>query len=566
MFQRSVALTAALPGQLTFILIISAILALIASYLFLRLYRRAVVVSMQRRTRSDVAEIRGYLPPEPEHKPHDAPLSFNFITRAAMDLSKNGKRLYRTVLWRRWRSGVIYAIAGACFAATMTAAIFSAQKMDFAPFRFLYLTWVNYWPVVLAVDLAVGLSRRGRLIGAAVYFLAGVIAGSMLLIKGPAMSTGELFNLWLQSNVPATILLLIFMNRRLRAVGPLMLIFMIFFVSGANLFVATIRNQPKLLRAVGEFGVSIGLSAPASLVALQVIGFAAFAIAGWLGLGALSKFYRAKRISEQSVTIDSIWLLFGTVNAIGLVGRGPLWIFSGVVALAIYKLVAAGLFRVLTKPRRPGAGRRRLLLLRVSSLGASRESFYDRLGKSWRTVGSIQLIAGSESATSAIQPYEFWDYVGGNLARRFIDSGRTLDLRIDHMDLAPDKDGQFRVTEFFCHDDTWKITLARLADDSDVVLMDLRGFTPANSARLFESDELFNVVALSRIVFAVDDTTDQPFMRQTMQRAWIETKDRSPNRRLPAGKVALVDLSGMSAASLHNLLFGLCAAATAGSK
>jgi hypothetical protein len=396
--------------------------------------------------------------------------------------------------------------------------------------------------------------------------LAGGIAGSMLLMKGPALSTGELFNLWLQSNVPATMLLLIFMNRRLRAVGPLMLIFMIFFVSGANLFVATIRNQPKLLKAVGEFGVSIGLSAPASLVALQVIGFAAFAIAGWLGLGALSKFYRAKRISEQSVTIDSIWLLFGTVNAIGLVGRGPLWIFSGVVALAIYKLVVAGLFRALTKPRRAGVGRRRLLLLRVSSLGASREAFYDRLGKSWRTVGSVQLIAGPESATSAIQPREFWDYVGGNLARRFIDSGRTLDLRIDHMDLAPDKDGQFRVTEFFCHDDTWKITLARLADESDVVLMDLRGFTPANSARLFEIDELFNVVALSRILFAVDDTTDQPFTRQTMQRAWRETKDRSPNRRLPAGKVALVDLSGMSAASLHNLLYGLCAAATAGAK
>jgi hypothetical protein len=239
----------------------------------------------------------------------------------------------------------------------------------------LYLTWVNYWPVVLAADLAVGLSTRGRLIGAAVYFLAGVVAGSMLLMKGLALSTGELFNLWLQSNVPATMLLLIFMNRRLRAVGPLMLIFMIFFVSGANLFVATIRNQPKLLKAVGEFGVSIGLGAPASLVALQVIGFAVFAIAGWLGLGALSKFYRAKRISEQSVTIDSIWLLFGTVNAIGLVGRGPLWIFSGVVALAIYKLVVAGLFRALTKPRRAGVGRRRLLLLRVSSLGASREAF-----------------------------------------------------------------------------------------------------------------------------------------------------------------------------------------------
>src|SRR5574341_1135651 len=260
MFQRSVALTAALTGQLTFILIVSAILALIASCLFVRLYRRAVFVSMLRRSRSDVAEIRGYLPPEPEHKRHDAPLSFSFITRAAKDLSKNGKRLYRTVLWRRWRSGAIYAIAGACFAATMTAAFLSAQKMDFTPFRFLYLTWIHYWPVVLAVDLAVGFSRRGRLTGAALYFLAGGIVVSMLLMKSPVLSTGDLFYLWLQSNAPATLLLLIFMNRRLRAVGPLMLIFMIFFVSGANLFVASIRNHPKLLRSIGEFGLSVGVS------------------------------------------------------------------------------------------------------------------------------------------------------------------------------------------------------------------------------------------------------------------------------------------------------------------
>ena len=91
----------------------------------------------------------------------------------------------------------------------------------------------------------------------------------------------------------------------------------------------------------------------------------------------------------------------------------------------------------------------------------------------------------------------------------------------------------------------------------------MQELSQANSGCVFEIHEMFNVVRLSRIVFAVDGTTDQTFMRRTMQQAWRELKDRSPNYRLPAGQVSLVELSGMSAAGFHNLLYALCSAATA---
>ena len=81
----------------------------------------------------------------------------------------------------------------------------------------------------------------------------------------------------------------------------------------------------------------------------------------------------------------------------------------------------------------------RLLLLRVFALGRRSESLYDSLGKSWRAVGSMQLIAGPDLATSTIEPHEFLDFVSGRLDRRFIDTGGSLDLRIDQMDLAPDR-------------------------------------------------------------------------------------------------------------------------------
>jgi hypothetical protein len=172
----------------------------------------------------------------------------------------------------------------------------------------------------------------------------------------------------------------------------------------------------------------------------------------------------------------------------------------------------------------------------------------------------MQMIAGPDLATSTIEPHEFLDFVSGRLDRRFIDTGGSLDLRIDQMDLAPDGDGLFRVTEFFCHDDTWKLTLARLVDESDAVLMDLRGFSQLNSGCVFEIHELVNVVPLQRVVFAIDESTDQTFMRATMQQAWRQIKDRSPNRQIGAGGVSLAQLSSKGA--MRDLLYALCAAAS----
>ena len=380
------------------------------------------------------------------------------------------------------------------------------------------------------------------------------------MVKNPGLPAGQLLYIWLDSNAIPTLLLLIFLNRRIRAVGPLVLVFMILGVTGASFVVTLIGNNLKLLRAVSDFSHSMGLTATGTLTVLHLIGFAAFAVVGWIILGTLRRLYQKKYISEQSLTVDAMWLLFGIVNSIGLVFEGRLWIFSGIAAFILYKLVGVGLFHVFGMARRARSHGPRLLLLRVFALGRRSESLYDSLGKSWRAVGSMQLIAGPDLATSTIEPHEFLDFVSGRLDRRFIDTGGSLDLRIDQMDLAPDGDGLFRVTEFFCHDDTWKLTLARLVDESDAVLMDLRGFSQLNSGCVFEIHELVNVVPLQRVVFAIDESTDQTFMRATMQQAWRQIKDRSPNRQIGAGGVSLVQLSSKGA--MRDLLYALCAAAS----
>lgn len=560
MSQRSDALTVALTGQLTLILAVSAVLALAASFLLLLFYRRAVIKSMLRRSRSEILEPTGFLPPEPEHKPNDAPLHFAFAARATAPLNRDAAMLYRRANRRQKLAAFVQIIAGCCFAATMTAAFLTAGKMDFALFRFLFYAWANAWPVVITVDLVVGLSRRGKVVVALVYFVIGAIIGAMYRAKIPGMPIGQLLYVWLDTNAVPTLLLLIFFNRRIRAVGPMVLVFMLLGVTGASVVARLISNNQKLLRAVDNFILSIGLGTSSTVIALHLIGFAAFAILGWLVLEWLRRLYEKKYISEQSINVDTMWLVFGIVNSINLVFQARLWIFSGLVAFVVYKFIAAGLNRVLATARRTKSQGYRLLLLRVFALGKRSETLYNTLGKSWRTVGSIQMIAGPDLATSTVEPHEFMDFISGKLSRRFIDTGRTLDLRIDHMDLWADGDGQFRVSEFFCHDDTWKIALARLADESDAVLMDLRGFSQRHSGCAFEINELFNLVPLQRVVFAMDDTTDQPFMQRTMQAAWENLKDRSPNHRLRAGTVTLVQLPRND--GTRDLLFALCAAAS----
>ena len=560
MNQRPDALTVALTGQLFFVLVAAAILALIVSWLTLRRYRSAVSRSMRRRGFERDARAHGLSAAQRTACAAGirSPLSFH-IGQPATAAGTGDDFLFRRAKRRNRLTAAIYAVAGICFAATMTAAFLRSSGMEFLPLRFLFVTWANCWPVILTIGIVSIVTRRARMTLLLCYFSIGAAVSIPLLAKSPDLTTGQLAYLWLDANGIPSLLLLLFLNRRIRAVGPLVMVLMLIGVAGAGLFVSVAGANPKLLRAMSDFTFSLGVGPAATLWAMHLLGFALFSVAGWLILGSLRQLYQRKQMSERAITVDAIWLLFAIANSMGLVFHGPTWIFSGFVAFGIFELVAIGGFRALQKfsPRQTAGPR--LLLLRVFALGRRSEVLYDSLGKYWRNVGSIQMIAGPDLATTTIEPHEFLEFLSGKLSRRFVDSGTTLDLRMTQMDLAADGDGQFRVTEFFCHDDTWKLTLARLADESDAVLMDLRGFSQNNAGCVFEINELFNLVSLARVVFVIDASTDQTFLRQTMQQAWRQLKERSPNRRPGGGTVSLGQIADGRA--LLDLLRALCAAA-----
>src|SRR5687768_621509 len=150
--------TVALTGQLSIILIVSTILAFVASYLLLRLYRRAVIKSMRRRSHSDILETQGFIAPEPEHRAHDGALNFALIPRDLSYGDEASARLYLFAAPSIRLTVLVHIIAGSFIAAIITTPSLFAGSLKFLPFRFLYFTLVNDSPVVIAVHLAIGLS------------------------------------------------------------------------------------------------------------------------------------------------------------------------------------------------------------------------------------------------------------------------------------------------------------------------------------------------------------------------------------------------------------------------
>ncbi len=149
----------------------------------------------------------------------------------------------------------------------------------------------------------------------------------------------------------------------------------------------------------------------------------------------------------------------------------------------------------------------------------------------------------------------------GKIGNRFIDDPQTLDIRISNMDLQPDPDGRFRVNDFFCYDHTWRTVLSRLVDESDAVLMDLRGLSTHNAGAIFEVSELIDVMPLEQIVFVVDDTTDERLLRQTVQRSWDQMRPTSPNRSATSARIRLFRFTGSRSGGIRQLLRVLSAAA-----
>jgi len=446
---------------------------------------------------------------------------------------------------------VVYLAAGAAYALIMTAAWFLAtHDVQIGAIKTFFLFWNFYWPAILAVILVAATDRTQKVwivLGYVVIYVALVVE---LHARNPDFTWSQAGLFWIIENGPSTALLYFFLMRRIRSVGPLVLVFAIIALLGAQLAISLLGATEARMLAAAKIGASMGLGGSGVVAVTLLLGLILFAVFAWLVLRWIGMRYAAKKFSDESLIVDVIFVLFAIIVSVDLAFEHWTWIATGLVAFVAYKVVARIGFRFLPKTPSP----KRLLLLRVFALGKRSERLFDAMRKAWLRGGDISMIAGPDLVTSAVEPDEFLGFLSGKLGRTFVGDNADLSRRVAAIDSRPDPDGRYRIAEFFCRADTWQPTMRRLVAESDAVLMDLRSFSASNRGCVYELGRLLDMIDLSRVVFITDKTTDRPFLEMTLQQQWSSLAAESPNRLVNEPAARFFEIHGPTAAETRALV------------
>jgi hypothetical protein len=534
--------------MLPLLLIVSAVLTAPVALSLLWLYRRAIVRAMR------VAIERPHTA-EPVSPARGGPTALRVIEVGSTQQDARIPALLDNAMRTQRRAILMYYFAGLTYAAVLAFPWMWFSSGGFPPIRFLWLVSCYSWPIVLATFLQTVPGNRARLRSAGIYLGSLALIGTVALARSRDLTIGQLVFFWLFANGPGTVLLVVFLHWRIRSVGPLVFTFMTVGVTGAFLGIELLRDQISVLWGIVSVAHWFGLGGMQIFVLLHLAGFVAFGVLGWRLLRWIGARYRSKQISEESLNLDAMWLLFAVAQSFTFAFEGIAWMLTGPVGFVVYKLVAREGFARL--PRPDHAPVRMLLLLRVFALGRRSSVLFDTLRKHWSRTGSIGLIAGPDLATTTVEPHEFLEFIGGQLGRLFVTSESELTNRLRELDLRSDPDGRFRVNEFFCQGDVWQTAMRRLSVRSDAVLMDLRGFSRNNRGCVYELGALLDEVDLGRVLLIVDGTTDREFFEETLVRLWSGVRSDSPNHLVAEPTVYLFVAREPSLRGLEALLFNL---------
>jgi hypothetical protein len=413
----------------------------------------------------------------------------------------------------RRRVAAIYAIGGAVAASVLTV-LFFASGVEVAALRVFVVWFALCWPIVPTVAALLAASRRRAVLMFGIYVVAAIcITWTWSLFNKIALGRSAIVPsknviafltfLFQEAWLPYLIIL-VTGNRRVRPVSPLALAgLLVFSFSALAVHFATIALMDT--GAAGRWAIGLvgaHISSVLFLVAALPVG-----VACWWALGLLGRGYEHKSFSDLQLVVDSWWVIV-VFNAIVLAASDLGWkALAGLLAWVAYRIVVEGLLRA--RPISPAAEPApRLLLLRVFGFQRRTEKLFDSVAQRWRFRGTATLIAGTDLVSRLIDPGDVVSFVGGHLREQFVNNGAALADHLRRLDRVRDPDGRFRVNKFFCFDDTWRATLQALLRRSDVVLMDLRGFSERNNGCQFELQQLTDNALLGKTVFVVDQSTD----------------------------------------------------------
>ena len=549
----------ALTGMLPFVFFVGAVMAFPLSLFLLKRYKAAVLKTMT--ASGGAAPVAGGVPEGKTPAGSTGVLETVMIDASSSPaVSDSGEAMYSQVAGAPWATVRAYAAGGAAYAFVLGAAQLIADG-SFSLLRLVALTYIYSWPIVIAINLIAPSTRQMKIRSFGGYF-AGLLVISILAASvSTNLSIFGLFIAWGLFSLPTTILVLAFLQRRVRAVGVMVLAFTVIALVGANVALSIVGSNASLLRATAGAAVAVGSNAVGAFITIIIIGAIIFGVIAWFANKWIKNLYLEKRLNDQSLILDSMWLVFMMIQSIGLAFASVAWYLAGIVAFVAYKFTVTSRLKAVNPSSDGGSEPVNLLFLRVFSLGRRSEEVFDAVSAHWRYAGNIRMIAGPDLAVTTVEPHEFLEYLSGKIDQSFIPSEEALEVKMNELDTSPDFDGRYRVNDFFCYDDTWQAVLSRLVRESDAVLMDVRGFSASNAGVIFELNELVNVTPLDRVVLVADQTTDASFLDQTLQDAWTNMRADSPNRSVNDVQIEVCMLAPEQPRQVAHVLRSLCTAA-----
>jgi hypothetical protein len=534
-------------GAIIFNLLVAGVLTLILGVVALLLLQRAILRNMMR------AGGHAFTPPADARPRRTADAALAFDDAAATGGSMSNRLL--------WRHAVAHSLAGLAFAAVATVLLLRFGGMELLPLRTVVVLWGFAWPTVLILGLLVGRDRRLQAYIVIGYFgvLAIICAISELRGTPPLPMFGVTVPgfvqpaiIWLLNAAPSVFLLL-FLNRTIRSIGPLVLLFVFVMLLGSHA-ATTLMLFDDIRDAVVRVAIVLNIDGGSILWIVQAIGALIMLWPAWRCVAWLRDRYAAKRSSELLLTADAVWLLQALILASSLYReKGALAALAGALPWIAWRLTLHAAIRPVLKEARERPPMR-LLLLRVYGFGKRSRRLLDLLGTRWRLMGSIDLIAAPDLASRTVEPSTFLEFVRGRLARLFIRSPDDLRARIAGIDDRPDPDARFRINQLFCSDDMWKAAVTHLMGEASLVAMDLRGFGPHRQGCVYELETLLDTVPLDRLVFMIDWSTDRKGLEAILFTHWQRLTADSPNLAFAQPTLRLLDVGWSDIAAVRQLL------------
>jgi hypothetical protein len=364
-------------SSLLLITFVTPILTLLLSALLLWRYRRAVARAMAASAAFDAS-----VPTmTPVASPHALPAAVAGASASDLyDAAIAGPRHY----------ALRYIIAGLAFAMVFVVAGRFVYPLRLDLPGMLLGLWIDAWPIVLALILIIpGRTRWWTVVGyviavlplwawgASVADILDMQFGSVHLPARSSMAPQVIVGLWLFVNGPPTLLILLCLIRRVRAVAPLVLALVTTIISGTWIAILALFSRDG-----AEIAVAIVVALHVSVlwaVWTTIVGsLAGFGALGWLLARRISDAYRRRALSDQSVLLDAVWLLFATWYAMWLIFGGLVWASAAAVGLLTFKLVLTAARRLQGAPETRACD---LTFLRVFSLGRRSDTLLDSVAR-----------------------------------------------------------------------------------------------------------------------------------------------------------------------------------------